>query len=273
MNTNKADSLFVIILAAVLLLSVPFGSLDAASSDYAATDKVVKIVIDPGHGGKAPGGVGPNGEKEKDITLEMGRALAKLLADEGMEVLLTRDDDRYIPLEERTAFANRNKADLFVSIHVNATDSRSTDGIETYFLNLTTDAASNRVAQRENAMTSESMQGLQLIIRDLMLNARINESSRFATLTHNAVVASLRKTGYSGRDHGVKQAPFYVLMGAGMPAILIETGFITNASDCALLFSSSHQETIVEGIREGIRAFLMNSTYVFNSGVQEAATP
>jgi N-acetylmuramoyl-L-alanine amidase len=274
MNTNNARILFVLIIIAVFLSF--FGTnktLLAASSDLPEKSKALKIVIDPGHGGKAPGGVGPHGEKEKDITLEVGRILSKRLGDEGIEVFLTRDSDTYIPLEERTAFANKHKADLFVSIHVNATEARYRDGVETYFLNLTTDASSNNVAERENAMSSSSMQGLQLIIKDLMLNAKINESSRFATFTQNAIISSLRKTGYTGKDLGVKQAPFYVLMGAQMPAILIEMGFITNTADCMLLHNDAHLEAIIEGIIVGIRTFMTNSSYVYNNGVHEEEGP
>jgi N-acetylmuramoyl-L-alanine amidase len=256
MNTNNARTLFVLIVIAVFLTSLgSYNTLLADTTDAAEKSKALKIVIDPGHGGKAPGGVGPHGEKEKDITLEVGRILAKRLSDEGVEVFLTRDNDTYIPLEERTAFANKHNADLFVSIHVNATEARYRDGVETYFLNLTTDAS--------------SMQGLQLIIKDLMLNAKINESSRFATFTQNAIISSLRKTGYTGKDLGVKQAPFYVLMGAQMPAILIEMGFITNPADCMLLHNNAHLEAIIEGIMGGVRTFMTNSSYVYNNGVHE----
>jgi N-acetylmuramoyl-L-alanine amidase len=274
MNTNKARTLFVLIVIAVFFSFLGSNkTLHAASSDPPEKSKALKIVIDPGHGGKAPGGVGPHGEKEKDITLEVGKILAKRLSDEGVEVFLTRDIDTYIALEDRTAFANKHNADLFVSIHVNATEARHKDGVETYFLNLTTDASSNKVAERENAMSSSSMQGLQLIIKDLMLNAKINESSRFATFTQNAIISSLRKTGYTGKDLGVKQAPFYVLMGAQMPAILIEIGFITNPADCMLLHNNAHLETIIDGIMGGIRTFTTNSGYVYNNGIHEDEGP
>jgi N-acetylmuramoyl-L-alanine amidase len=274
MIANNARTLFVLIIFAVFF-SLPGSNktLLAASCEVTEKSTQLKIVIDPGHGGKAPGGLGPHGEKEKEITLEVGKILAKRLSDEGMEVLLTRDNDAYIPLEERTSFANKHNADLFISIHVNATDARYRDGVETYFLNLTTDASSNKVAEQENAMSSSSMQGIQLIIKDLMLNAKINESSRFATFTQNAVISSLRKTGYTGKNLGVKQAPFYVLMGAKMPAILIEMGFITNASDCLLLHNNAHLEAIVEGIMGGIRTFAASSSYVYNNGVHEDEGP
>jgi N-acetylmuramoyl-L-alanine amidase len=269
MNTNNEGTLFVLIVIIVFLSFLGNNkTLLAASSEAPEKSKALKIVIDPGHGGKAPGGIGPHGEKEKDITLEVGKILAKRLSDEGVDVFLTRDNDTYVPLEDRTAFANKHKADLFISVHVNAIDARYRDGVETYFLNLTTDASSNKVAERENAMSSSSMKGLKLIIKDLMLNAKINESSRFATFTQKAIISSLRKTGYTGKDLGVKQAPFYVLMGAQMPAILIEMGFITNPADCMLLHNNAHLETIVEGIMGGIKTFTTNSNYVYNNGAQ-----
>ena len=270
MNMNKAKTLFVLMAIAVLFMSLhgPKRVL-AADPESSEKSKPFKIVIDPGHGGKAPGGIGPNGEKEKDITLVVGKMLAKRLTEEGFAVFLTREDDVYMPLNERTAFANTKKADLFISIHVNANEAKSTDGVETYFLNLTTDASSKKVAERENAMTPESLQGLQLIVRDLMLNAKINESSRFATSIQSSIISSLRKSGYAGKDHGVKQAPFYVLMGAQMPAILIETGFITNAADCMLLHDDAHLENIIEGITSGIKPYTENTTYVYNNGMNK----
>lgn len=231
--------------------------------------KILKIVIDPGHGGKAPGGVGPNGEMEKDITLAVSKTLAKRLSDEGFEVFLTREDDTFIPLEERTAFANRRNADLFVSIHVNANEKESLEGVETFFLNLTTDASSMKVAERENAMEPGALSGLQLIIKDLMLNARINESSRFAASIQKSIISSLEKSGYPVKNHGVKQAPFYVLLGAKMPSILIEMGFITNPAECRLLHSKIHQDNIIDGIMIGINSYISHPGYAYSNGDHE----
>jgi len=235
----------------------------------AEKSKVLKIVIDPGHGGKAPGAVGPNGEKEKDITLAVSKEIARRLSEKGFEVFLTRDTDVYLPLEERTAFANRNKADLFVSVHVNANEKDSLQGVETYFLNLTTDAASMKVAKRENAMTSASLGSLQLIIKDLMLNAKINESSRFASSIQNSIVSSLEKSGHERKDHGVRQALFYVLLGAQMPSVLVEIGFITNAAECRLLHEEAYQNSIVDGIVRGISTYAAHSTFAYNSRESE----
>ncbi len=225
--------------------------------------KVSKIVIDAGHGGKDPGAIGPGGVLEKDLTLAISKALARRLRLEGFEVYLTRDSDVFLELEERTAFANKKRADLFVSIHINSHNNKSVQGIETYFLNLTTDASAIEVAARENATTSRSISDLQLIINDLMLNSKINESSRFASSVHKCVMSSVVNTGYHGRDLGVKQAPFYVLLGAQMPSILCELGFISNGADLSLLQCESHQATLIDGIAKGINKYIMNTTYAF----------
>ncbi|MGC9324732.1 MAG: N-acetylmuramoyl-L-alanine amidase [Desulfomonilia bacterium] len=226
--------------------------------------KVSRIVIDPGHGGRDPGAISTSGIKEKDITLILGKLLAKRLTQEGFQVFLTRESDVFMTLEERTAFANKKKADLFISLHVNSNSDKSVRGIETYFLNLTTDASAIEVAARENATTTKSISDLQLIINDLMLNSKINESSRFATCVHKCVISSAYTNGYRGKDLGVRQAPFYVLLGAQMPSILLELGFITNSTDCYLLKRSSYQNLLVDGIVKGIQKYIMNTTYAYN---------
>jgi N-acetylmuramoyl-L-alanine amidase len=231
--------------------------------------KVSKIVVDAGHGGKDPGGLGPEGEKEKEINLAVAKQLAKRLSDQGYEVLLTRDTDVFIPLEERTAFANRKKADLFISVHVNANDNSDIKGVETYFLNLTTDASAIRVAARENATTTKSIGDLQFIINDLMLTSKINESSRFASSTQKSIISSLDKNEIATKDHGVKQAPFYVLIGAKMPAILVEIGFITNPNECELLHSEEYQQSIVDGIVTGINTYASNTCYALKDKDRE----
>jgi N-acetylmuramoyl-L-alanine amidase len=264
---NRARIIHVLgILSILMLLPYIVQPVLAKSSGHGEQYKLTRVVVDPGHGGKDPGAIGPNGEKEKDITLSMGKALAKRLRAEGFEVLLTRKGDTFISLEERTAFANRKKAGLFISVHVNANDRESLRGIETYFLNLTTDASALKVADRENASGSKSMSDLQFIIKDLMLNAKINESSRFATSIQKSIISSLGRSGLLSKDHGVKQAPFCVLMGAQMPSILIETGFITNAAECRLLQKKSYQESLVNGIISGINMFISNSNYAYNAG-------
>ncbi len=230
--------------------------------------KVSRIVIDPGHGGKDPGAIGPHGVKEKTVALAIAKRLAHRLRREGFKVYLTRTRDVFIPLEERTAFANRKKADLFISIHANAAKDKRLGGVETYFLNLATDASAIRVAARENATTSKSISDLQLIINDLMLNSKINESSKFATYVQKSIMQSLRNKGYRERDLGVKQAPFYVLLGAQMPSILIETSFITNPRECSLLRHKSYQDAIVDGIAKGINNYIIHTTYAFKGGTK-----
>ena len=240
------------------------GTGDQSSATKRLSHKISKIVIDPGHGGKDPGAIGPHGEKEKDITLAIGKALAKRLKEEGFEVFLTRDEDIFIPLEERTAFANKKKADLFISIHVNSNPNKSLDGVETYFLNMTKDDYAIKVAATENETTTKSLSDLQFIINDLMLNSKINESSKFATYVQNSIISSHEKSDHTCQNHGVKQALFYVLVGAQMPAILIETGFITNPTECKLLQKESYQNSIIDGIIHGINAYANNGA---DSGV------
>jgi N-acetylmuramoyl-L-alanine amidase len=269
MGTGRMKIMYPVLLL-FLFFSTPL-PVTADTPDASQNHKVLKIVIDPGHGGKAPGAIGANGEKEKDITLTVSMELAKRLREKGYEVYLTRETDVYLPLEERTAFANKLKADLFICIHANANEKTSTQGVETYFLNLTADAASMKVAKRENGMNAESLSSLQLIIKDLMLNARINESSRFATSIHKSVVSSLGKTGYEGKDHGVRQAPFYVLVGAQMPSILLEMGFMTNAAECSLLQNETYQCNIIDGIISGIESFMTKSSFAFNNKGKEAS--
>jgi N-acetylmuramoyl-L-alanine amidase len=214
--------------------------------------QVRTVVLDPGHGGKDPG-ASSNKVLEKNITLQ----LAKLVADKlrkylpQCQVLLTRSRDVFIPLEERTAFANTKGADLFVSIHVNAAPSVKLNGIETYFLNLATDEDAMRVAARENATTQRSLNDLQAILNDLMLNSKINESNRLARMVQKEMLGSVGRK-YKVTDLKVKQAPFYVLIGARMPAILCEVGFVTNSNERARLSSEAYLNLLAEGIAQGI---------------------
>jgi N-acetylmuramoyl-L-alanine amidase len=226
--------------------------------------KVSKIVVDPGHGGKDPGAISASGVKEKDLTLEIGKLLAKRLKADGFEVYLTRTRDEFVALEERTTFANKKRADLFVSLHVNSHQNLAVSGIETYFLNLTTDTSAIEVAARENTYSDKSISDLQLILNDLMLNSKINESSRFANCVHTSVLSSATTTGYDTKNLGVRQAPFYVLLGAQMPSILIELGFLTNSTDISLLKKHSYQETLVDGVAKGINSYIMNTTYAYS---------
>lgn len=216
---------------------------------------VRKIVIDPGHGGKDPGAMA-FGIKEKDIALKIAKKVASFLKEKSRyEVVLTRNRDVFLPLEERTAIANANKCDLFISIHTNAHADRSKSGIETYFLNLATDAGAMRVAAFENATSTHSIGELQDILTTLMKKSKIDESTRLARFVHTNLVTGFGQH-YRPRDLGVKQAPFYVLLGAQMPAILAEISFITNPEEAKLLQNDEHLNKIAAQLAAGIAAYV-----------------
>jgi N-acetylmuramoyl-L-alanine amidase len=220
---------------------------------------VRRIVVDPGHGGKDFGAPGfTPGIHEKDVVLEIAKRVSKKIREElNLEAILTRSDDRYLTLEERTAFANTHGADLFVSIHTNASRDPRAYGTETYFLNLATDNESIRVAAMENATSTKNISDLHSILNDLLRNAKINESSRLAEVVQASLMGNLRRRGYDRlKDKGVKQAPFYVLLGARMPSILVETAFISNRDECRLLTSSAFQDHLAESIVKGLRAYI-----------------
>ena len=217
---------------------------------------VRRIVIDPGHGGKDPGAMG-HGLKEKDITLKVARKTAvKLTGKYDYEVVLTRTSDTTLPLEERTAIANTQKADLFLSIHVNAHPSKDVRGIETFYLNLATNSEAMRVAALENATSTHNISDLQDILSDLMNNSRIQESSILAEYVQNSIIAGLRQNRYETKDHGVKQAPFYVLIGAEMPAVLAEISFLSNSEDAKLLRDEQYLEDIADQIAAGVVGYV-----------------
>jgi len=219
---------------------------------------VRRIVIDPGHGGKDPGAVGyRRGVLEKNVTLEVSRRLAREIEKRlGCETILTRDKDIFLSLEERTAIANTKNADIFISIHANAHKSRHVRGLETYILNLATDNDAILLAARENATSTKTISDLETILNSLMKNAKVDESSRLASAVQRALAGNLKGKYKQIRDNGVKQAPFYVLLGAEMPCILIELAFITNPQECGRLNSASYQEDVVEGIVTGIQDYI-----------------
>ena len=216
---------------------------------------VKTIVIDPGHGGKDPGCIWGR-IKEKDITLRIAKYLAERLKKMGYKVYLTRYTDIYLPLEKRTAIANMRKADLFISIHVNAHRNRRIKGVETYFLNMATDERAILVAARENATSEKNISDLQSIISDLMLNTKIHESSKLAYDIQEELVNTLRRKYRYVQDLGVKQGPFYVLVGARMPAVLVEVGFITNRLERKRLISPWYERRIALGIARGILRYI-----------------
>ena len=219
---------------------------------------VRKIVIDPGHGGKDPGAPGYlKGVWEKDIVLKLSLNLAeKLRSRLNCEVMLTRETDKKLTLEERTAIANTERADLFISMHCNAAKNKRLSGIETYILNLATDDQAIAVAARENATSEKNISDLEYILSDLMKHAKIEESTRLANDVHKAMVGGMQKKYPKVRDLGVKQAPFYVLLGARMPSILIEASFISNKVECNRLMTKSYRDALCASIADGIEQYI-----------------
>ncbi len=241
--------------------SIPHLAIDPESRELTARSlveqlglKVKTIMLDPGHGGKDPGAVF-NGKFEKDIVLRMSRVLGKMLEEKGFEVLYTRTTDVFVPLEERTAMANSKNVDLFISLHANAHRNRSVRGFEVYYLNFAQTEDAMRVAARENAISTQKISDLQYILTDLMLSSKINESRDLATKIHGITIDHIRSK-YSGvGDNGVRQAPFYVLMGARMPAILLEMGYMTNEQDMKLLLSDDFLRHMAGGLTRGVLAY------------------
>lgn len=219
--------------------------------------KIKRIAIDAGHGGKDSGAVGKNGLKEKDVVLKIAKGLKETLSKEtGAEIVMTRDDDIFIPLEERTAIANTKEADIFISVHANASFNRKAGGVEIYFLNLTNDAVAIRLAARENAVSSKKMSDLQYILNDLIKTSKTNESSRLATFVQESLVSNLRSKYGDIKGNGVKGAPFYVLVGTHMPSILVEVSFISNPKEEARLKDDAYLHEIVQGITSGVARYV-----------------
>jgi N-acetylmuramoyl-L-alanine amidase len=219
---------------------------------------VQKIVIDPGHGGSDPGAPGYiQGVWEKDIVLQLAKKLAEKLRKRlNCTVILTRDKDIKLTLEERTAMANTQRADLFISLHTNAARNKNLAGIETYLLNLATDEQAIAVAARENATSKKNISDLEFILSDLMKHAKIGESTRLAHDVHQAMIQGMKKKYDRIHDLGVKQAPFYVLLGARMPSILIEASFISNKLECERLLDPTYQEALCEAIADGVQNYV-----------------
>jgi len=216
---------------------------------------VSRIVIDAGHGGHDPGAQG-NGINESELTLDIAQRLEKLLDKQpGVDVVMTRDTDVFIPLQERTAIANREGADLFLSIHANASRSPAARGIETYFLNFATNPEAEAVAARENAGSAQSMHNLPDIVKAIALNNKINESRDFAETVQKSMVRRLKTKNKTLRDLGVKQAPFVVLIGAGMPSVLAEMSFLTNKQEGALLKTGAYRQQIAQALFDAVVSY------------------
>ena len=228
---------------------------------------VKTIVIDAGHGGKDPGAIGRNGVREKDVMLKLANLVAKEVKRElNCQAILTRSKDVFLPLEKRTAIANMKKADLFISLHSNSHKDRKCAGIETYFLNIALDEDSMNVAARENATSRKNISDLQMILNDLMLNTKINESSRLAGFVHKGLMKGLRRRYKKVRDRGVRQAPFYVLIGAEMPAILVEVGYITNSTESSRLRSEAYLKRAASSIVKGIDSYIKDMESAHKGG-------
>ncbi|MEW6220533.1 MAG: N-acetylmuramoyl-L-alanine amidase [Thermodesulfobacteriota bacterium] len=222
----------------------------------------LRIVLDPGHGGKDPGAVGVGGLLEKDVVLAVAkRAAERLRREMGCKVILTRDRDVFLALEERTALANAAKGDLFVSIHANAAPSADLRGIETYFLSPASGDDALRVAARENAAASAKAMGdLQAILLDLLRNSKLNESARLAEAVQASLVDGLRRQYPDVPNLGVKQAPFYVLIGAQMPAVLAEISFVSNPVEARRLQDAAYTDAIAAHLTSGISSYVGKTT-------------
>jgi N-acetylmuramoyl-L-alanine amidase len=218
--------------------------------------KVGRIVIDPGHGGHDTGTAGPNGLYEKDLVLDVAKRLGSLIESRmGAEVVYTRMDDTFIPLEGRTAMANQRRADLFLSIHANSSPARTSSGVETYYLNFTSSKSALEVAARENASSQQSVHELKDLLQKIAMQDKVDESREFAAKVQQALYATSSRANSRTRDRGVKKAPFVVLIGASMPSVLAEVGFISNPKDEALFRKSDFRQKIAEGLYKGLSQY------------------
>ena len=218
--------------------------------------KIGKIVIDAGHGGHDTGTIGPNGLLEKDVVLDVARRLGRLLESRlGAEVIYTRRDDTFIPLETRTAIANRAQADLFISIHANSSHDEDARGVETYYLNFTSSPEALEVAARENAVSEKSVHELQDLVKKIALKEKIEESREFAGDVQQSLYGGLSLNSSGIRNRGVKKAPFIVLIGANMPSILAEISFVSNPTDERKLGTTEHRQRIAESLYRGVSKY------------------
>jgi N-acetylmuramoyl-L-alanine amidase len=231
--------------------------------------KIGKIVVDAGHGGHDTGTIGPNGLLEKDLVLDVALKLGKLLESRlGAEVIYTRDDDTFIPLETRTAIANKEQADLFISIHANSSSDPSARGVETYYLNFTSSRDALEVAARENAVSEKSIHELQDLVKKIALKEKIEESREFAGDVEKSLYAGLSAKSPGLHNRGVKKAPFVVLIGANMPSILAEISFISNPTDERKLKTGEYRQRVAESLYKGVSKYVSGL-----SGVKVASQP
>ena len=219
--------------------------------------RIGKIVIDPGQGGHDTGTIGPNGLLEKELVLDVSRRLGKLLGSRlGAQVVFTRRDDTFIPLETRTSIANQEQADLFVSVHANSSHDPDARGVETYYLNFTSSPEALEVAARENAASDKSIHELQDLVKKIALKEKIEESREFASDVQGALHTGLAIKNPGERNRGVKKAPFVVLIGANMPSILAEISFLSNPTDERRLRTPAYRQRIAESLYHGISQYV-----------------
>jgi N-acetylmuramoyl-L-alanine amidase len=215
---------------------------------------VQTVFIDAGHGGKDPG-TGHNGLSEQEVTLDVARRVGRLLQNRGIDVQYSREKNVYLSLQERSRAANKVKADLFVSVHVNASTDAQTSGFETFYLDIASNTEAARLATMENAGSDKKMGDLTTILADFMLSARTQESRQLAQTLQNAALSRLGKLRYATKDGGVKAAPLHVLIGTGMPAVLVELGYCSNREEARRLAGTAYRQALAEGIAEGILAY------------------
>jgi N-acetylmuramoyl-L-alanine amidase len=239
--------------------------------------KISRIVIDPGHGGHDTGTIGPHGLMEKDLCLDVALRLGREIEEKlpGAEVIYTRKDDTFVPLEERTAIANDAKADLFISVHANSSHDAAARGIETYYLNFATSEESMAVAARENALAQSSLHDLQDIIKKIARNEKVEESKELASDIQDSLTHRLQLVSQDERNRGVTKAPFVVLIGANMPSVLSEISFISNPSDEKLLKKTDQRQRVADGLYRGIASYLdsLNSLSYDKSKLVSANRP
>ena len=232
--------------------------------------KIGRIVIDAGHGGHDTGTIGPTGLMEKDLCLDVALRLGKIVQQKlpGADIVFTRSDDTFIPLEERTHIANEAKADLFISIHANSSPDHGARGVETYYLNLKGSAEAMEVAARENSVSQENIHDLQDVVKRIAQTEKIDESRELAADIQDSLSRRIQKTAKPVKNRGVRKAPFVVLIGADMPSILTEISFLSNASDEQLLKKPEHRQRIAEGVYQGVAAYLesLNSVELNTAG-------
>jgi N-acetylmuramoyl-L-alanine amidase len=252
-------------------VAVPLPTRDGSSTLTRALGlKISRIVIDAGHGGHDTGTIGPTGLMEKDLCLDVALRLGKIIEQKlpGADVVYTRSDDTFVPLEERTHIANEAKADLFISIHANSSPDHGARGVETYYLNMKGSPEAMEVAARENAVSQEGIHDLEDLVKKIARTEKIDESKEFAEDVQDSLSKRIQKTAKPVRNRGVRKAPFVVLIGADMPSILTEISFLSNPADEQLLKKPEHRQHVAEGVYQGVSAYLQS----LNSMAQNSAT-